>query len=220
MGTETNVLGVAFIMAYLFIFSIIGLAVYIMEAVAVHKMGKVCGVPYPWLAWIPYASSYALGYIADKDAEANGRPATHYRKTLLIMNIIINVVSFIIIGVAVYVGLTLAGPDGEVVADLDSAQVGSVMLLLLLSLADLGLSITCLVFQFIALWHVYKLFDPNNAAAFTILSVLITGAIPILLLVVSRKTPVIVPPVDDATFSGSNGMNSSSTGGENSFYIQ
>ncbi len=208
-------------MAVVYIFALlIGLFAYIMEGLALHRMGKVCGAPYPWLAWIPYANLYALGYVADKDAEVSGRPATHYRHTLPILFVVLSVLSFGLMGVAV--AASIGSPDGEMTG-------GVAMLIMLLLLALMAVAMVQLVFEFIALWHIYRLFSPDNAVAFILLSILVSASMPILLFVASRKTPAAFTEnhndtqgtsfdgTPDGTFGGNRGDNSN--GGDGGAYF-
>lgn len=208
-------------MAVVYIFVLlIGLFAYIMEGLALHRMGKVCGAPYPWLAWIPYANLYALGYVADKDAEVSGRPATHYRHTLPILFVVLSVLSFGLMGVAV--AASIGSPDGEMTG-------GVAMLIMLMLLALMAVAMVQLVFEFIALWHIYRLFSPDNAVAFILLSILVSASMPILLFVASRKTPAAFTEnhndtqgtsfdgTPDGTFGGNRGDNSN--GGDGGAYF-
>ena len=208
-------------MAVVYIFALlIGLFAYIMEGLALHRMGKVCGAPYPWLAWIPYANLYALGYVADKDAEVSGRPATHYRITLPILSAVLSVLSFGLMGVSVTA--VFSSMDGEI-------SYGSAMLIMLMLLALMVVAVVQLVFEFIALWHIYRLFSPDNAVAFILLSILVSASMPILLFVASRKTPAAFTEnhndtqgtsfdgTPDGTFGGNRGDNSN--GGDGGAYF-
>ena len=212
------------VMAVVYIFALlIGLFAYIMEGLALHRMGKVCGAPYPWLAWIPYANLYALGYVADKDAEVSGRPATHYRNTLPILFVVLSVLSFGILGVSVTA--VFSSMDGEI-------SYGSAMLILLMLLALLAVAVVQLVFEYIALWHIYQLFSPDNAVAFILLSILVSASMPIVLFIASRKTPVAFTEnhndtqgasfdgTPDGTFGGNSGTSGdNSNGGDGGAYF-
>ncbi len=39
----------------------IGIILYILRAIGIYKMSKTAGLEYPWLSFIPVASSYTLG---------------------------------------------------------------------------------------------------------------------------------------------------------------
>ena len=56
-------------------------------------------------------------------------------------------------------------------------------------LAILGIAIVLAVFEYIALWHVFKLFDEPNAVIYLVLGIFVSSALPILYLILSRKTP-------------------------------
>ena len=212
------------VMAVVYIFVLlIGLFAYIMEGLALHRMGKVCGAPYPWLAWIPYANLYALGYVADKDAEVSCRPATHYRNTLPILFVALSVLSFGIIGVAV--AASISSPDGEMTG-------GAAMLVVLMFLALVVVGVVQLVFEYIALWHIYQLFSPDNAVAFILLSILVSASMPIVLFIASRKTPAAFTEnhndtqgtsfdgTPDGTFGGNSGdRGDNSNGGDGGAYF-
>lgn len=212
------------VMAVVYIFVLlIGLFAYIMEGLALHRMGKVCGAPYPWLAWIPYANLYALGYVADKDAEVSGRPATHYRNTLPILFVVLSVLSFGLMGVSV--AALSSSPEGEL-------SLGPAMLVVLMFLALLVVAVVQLVFEFIALWHIFQLFSPDNAVAFILLSILVSISMPIVLFIASRKTPAAFTEnhdytqgnsfdgTPDGTFGGNRGdSGDNSNGGDGGAYF-
>ena len=83
-----------------------------------------------------------------------------------------------------------------------------------------------LVFEFIALWHIYQLFSQDNAVAFILLSILVSASMPIVLFIASRKTPAAFTENHndtqgasfDGTPDGTFGGNSSDRGdsGDNS----
>jgi uncharacterized membrane protein YgcG len=84
----------------------------------------------------------------------------------------------------------------------------------LLYLIGVVLMVVQCVYLYISLWHVYRLFDPNNAVAFLLLSIFVSIAMPIVLLIVSRKTPAVFAQQPDGT-SGTSGGNDSGNGSNN-----
>jgi hypothetical protein len=48
-----------------------------------------------------------------------------------------------------------------------------------------------MVFYFIALHKIYKLYAPDGAAGLTVLSILVSAAIPVIFLVLSGRTPAV-----------------------------
>lgn len=67
----------------LMIYSVIGLAQYVLQGVAMFKIAKRRQLPKPWLAFIPYANTYMLGAIADQYQSIAKGKETKKRKTLL-----------------------------------------------------------------------------------------------------------------------------------------
>ena len=47
--------------AFIFVFVIIALIVYILLSLGLYKLAKNAGIENPWLAWIPIANLYILG---------------------------------------------------------------------------------------------------------------------------------------------------------------
>lgn len=45
--------------------NIISLAIYVVSAFAFYKIGKLRGIEYPWMAFVPFFSLYIIGYIGD-----------------------------------------------------------------------------------------------------------------------------------------------------------
>ena len=103
------------------------------------------------------------------------------------------------------------------------------MLIMQMLLALMALAVVQMVFEFIALWHIYRLFSPDNAVAFILLSILVSASMPILLFVASRKTPAAFTEnhndtqgtsfdgTPDGTFGGNRGGNSN--GGDGGAYF-
>lgn len=52
--------------AFLFIFVIIALVMYILLSLGLYKLAQNAGIENPWLAWIPIANLYILGKLVKK----------------------------------------------------------------------------------------------------------------------------------------------------------
>lgn len=48
------------LMLFLGFLLILAVAVYIASAIPLHKMAKRAGIPYAWLAWVPYGNMYIM----------------------------------------------------------------------------------------------------------------------------------------------------------------
>lgn len=83
---------------YLFVLGI-GLANYIMRSLALYRIANRRQVPNPWLSWVPIASSWLIGNIADDYDERNGIKRK-WRVVLLTLSLIS--IGGIVVG---YIGL-------------------------------------------------------------------------------------------------------------------
>ena len=171
---------------------LISVVAYILIAVGLSRMAKACNYPRPWLAWIPYGSSFLIGKLAEISALRFGKKKIAYGFWMLTLQIVTALVGFIYVGVLfsvlfyglvdfVYSASTIQGG-----ADQAAATLGALFLFVLLILA---IAIVQLILQYIALYLMFKLFDEKNAMIYLILCIVVSIAMPIVLLILSKKTP-------------------------------
>jgi len=118
---------------FLFVFSFIGIALYVVFALAFYKMTVNAGIENPWLAWIPIAQWYVLAKII---------------KSLNIGGFEIPNLEFVLPGATLLVMALNRVP-----------VIGS-----LLSLANF-------ILLLFALNKLYKMYKPDQAVLYTILSI-------------------------------------------------
>ena len=183
----------------------IAIAVYVLTAVAVMKMGRKIGAGAPWLAWIPGASEYALGRVADEDARRRGQSETKFRIILPILYGIETLLSLVlVIGVVVVsIGfiMSLVALTGAIFAGdthfFDNTDMeglaGVVGALLVMGIVSILLSIP----RFFALWHVYRVFCPDRAVLFLLLNIFLDISIPITLMIAAARKPIPKFTFDD-----------------------
>ena len=63
------------------------LVTYVLQALAIMRMSQKLYVERPWLAWIPIAQSYALGRVAERCDERQGKEVKPWAKILLFSHI-------------------------------------------------------------------------------------------------------------------------------------
>ncbi len=86
------------------------------------------------------------------------------------------------------------GDEYEVyVEDTDAAVALLFLLLMGFYLLIFLAAIILAVFQYLALWHVFRLFDESNAVLYLLLSIFLS-AMPIIYLILCRKTPDLPSP--------------------------
>ena len=187
------VYAITFLIALVF-----GLAHYVMEAVGLSKIAKSCRYPRPWLAWIPFANSYLIGKLAEVSAVRFGKTKRPYAAWILTLQIISTVLwtvymvvwtATMIIGIPEYSAAIIAG-------DTEAMPYAVFAMFPLMGVFSI-LSVLQLVVQFLAYHLLFMLFDEKNAILYVLLSVLVSFAFPIILLILSRRTPNL--PIDNPT---------------------
>ena len=133
------------------------IATYVLQALAVMRMSQKLYIERPWLAWIPIAQSYALGRIAERCDERQGKNVKPWAKILLFAHIGYYVVYTVLSGVSSLVQLMIP-------------VVGPV----LLSMLQTALTLAFTVFVYICVWKAFREFYPPtvNIVVFVITAVL------------------------------------------------
>lgn len=144
---------------------------YVATGVSLFRMMDKAGVPNPWMAWVPFCNSYALGALADNYNLLWEAKPTSYAKKVLAWHIAVTALAQPLI-----LALYAMKPDTAVPTDL---------WLLLLGYAAAGVVYT--VFYSISLYKLYRTFAPESAVGLLVLSVLVGISVPLILLVLSRR---------------------------------
>lgn len=91
--------------------------------------------------------------------------------------------------------------DEEYDPEMDALAIKLILVFMLFYFALIIVAILLSVFEYIALWHVYKLFDESNAVLYLLLSIFVSIAMPVIYFILGRKTPnlpVVTPTVAPA----------------------
>lgn len=197
MGTIFSFFLFAFF--FLIIFGVYAL-IYVGQALGTYRMMRATGLPHAWTAWVPLCNYYALGAVADHQATRNEGRDKHYRRKLLIWTIAF-IVFFALFFVTFIVIMTQGvSEDFYTAPSINAAEavrheaLGWVFLLMIPLYA---LEIVFMVYYYIVLYKIYKLFSPDSAVGLTVLSVFVSVAVPIVLFVLSRNHPVYENPIVD-----------------------
>jgi hypothetical protein len=189
-----------------------------------RMMEKVNGTK-PWLFWVPVANAYAMGALADRQAELCEGETTSYRKKLLAWNIVMISMAVILVLAVIPVlivlsSLGLLDENGEFHTReaVDDALVGPMMFFTLAFLLFLAFAIVYIVFHYIVLNRIYKLFAPDIATGLTVLSIFVGIATPIIFLVLSGRDPVL--PYDADSYQiPTQDPNAPNDGGEDTYTL-
>ena len=140
--------------------AIIGIVLYIFDSIGRYTMAKNKGLNSPWMAWIPYFREYLLGDIIG-DKVAFGTFIIPYAKMILVVGpIVISVLS-----AATYS---------------DNSAVGVLFTLCAIAFA---------VYQYGAFYRLYKLYRPDSAVVFLVLSIFFGFLIPIFTFIIRKDEP-------------------------------
>lgn len=194
----------AFLIVYLVILmfsAIIGLVFYLLQASGLYKMGKTVGISAPWMAYIPVVNLYAMGKIAE--TPVNGKKTLKYSTILLLLQIATCIITFAFIFFAVATGISAGFEELESTAVAGGIFFGG---FIIGYFALMAVAIALTVFQYIAVYKIFKIFAPDNAVIYLILSLFVSAALPIIIFVLRNK-PVHgygqgqVPPIGTPGFN-------------------
>lgn len=175
---------------------------YILTAIAVFTMAKKLNLRHAWFAFLPFCDVYLLG----KVAEQNKKTKVKYSILLLVLNIVFLVVYLALFVLFLIFMFQLIG-DVELAVELEEALTPQMFELLIplviFAIMTFVMAILYITFYFIALSHVYSIFDDKNNVLFIILSILFTALIPVFLLIESTKQvikeeEIVIPEIPES----------------------
>lgn len=183
-----------FVLALIFVPVVL---IYLGQALGLSRMMRTLGLDKTWTAWVPVVNCYALGSIADHQAARNEGKTTVYHKKLLIWALVMYAVSFLLLAVLLVTALFGALDTFLYAVFPDTAEganhadmLGLVLALYLIMIPMYAVEIVYLVYYYICLHKVYKLFAPDSAVGLTVLSILVSVSLPIVLFVLSKRPPI------------------------------
>lgn len=189
--------------------SLISLLTYLAAAYGLYCMSASVGLKNNWMAWIPFCREYVLGYVADEYCRRNENRSTSYRKKLLGWMIALTaalallfVALSVLVVVLVIMGIATSLYDSEAimngVSNLDGGFLLGIGLFVLIAVVViLPVVVVYTVFRYTALHKVYKLFAPDSATLYLVLSIFVPLAEPILFIVLAKKSPVFTDSVGE-----------------------
>jgi len=178
-----------------FIFFAFWVATYVFNGLAILNLCKKLGIQNGGLGFVPVANVFKLGQAADRASAAYGEKK-HYARLLLIMEIV-TCVLFIPYTVCAFIlainGVSLMGEYGVDYAFNDGFAIMIVLLTILFVFLIFAAVIAVSIFTYIAYYKIFRLFVPDNAVLYLVLS-LVLGLPWLFLFIASRKMPVYPVP--------------------------
>lgn len=146
----------------------LGIAYYVLTALALYTIAKRRGVQYPWMAWVPVVNCWLLGSLSDQYQYLVKHRHTNRRRTLLALDILKCVLTVIVTVLVMLMVFRTA--------------VGMLVARLISCLALLaGVCIARAVILYMALYDVYRSADPQNAVLYLVLSICVSVTKPFFL---------------------------------------
>ena len=175
--------------------SLLGLASYILTALALYTVAQRRGLNRPWLAWIPVVNCWIIGSLSDQYRYVVKGEIKSRRKVLLVLNILMAVLSIAVICIAVFMVITVAGGAIRGVSEeqIVESALGSVVGVLGLALPMAGVAIAFAVIRYMSLYDIYRSMDPVNCVLYTVLSILVGVTEPFFLFF-NRNKDLGMPP--------------------------
>ncbi len=168
----------------------LGLVMYIFYSLSLFTLAKRRGILHPGLAWVPIGGArWIMGSLADQYVYLAEGKIKNQRKVLLWLEI----------GVYVLMGIFL-GLLGGLVAGIviqNGNQIATMAIWMALGyFLLLAGAIVSAVFQYMALYKIYKSCDPKNTTLFLVLSILFNITMPFFLFACRNKDLGMPQPED------------------------
>lgn len=174
---------------------LLGIASYVLTAMALYTLAKRRGLSNPWLAWIPVANCWLVGSLSDQYRYIVKGENKSKRKVLLALNIVNSclVLVMVVVAIAMVVNLVTASMGGASEMAILSSVMGPVMGVAGLSLPMFGVVIAYAIIYYMAMYDVYKSIDPGNCVMFLVLSIIFNVTEPFFLFF-NRHKDLGMPP--------------------------
>lgn len=169
---------------------VIGIICYVLESLGIYTVAKRRGIRGAWLSWLPIGNIWMWGCISDDyqlKAKGQKKNLRWILLVLMLANLVLSWVTSAIGGAAVMEFIA----NIEQIEYMSEAEALEMMAPVMgaapISLLSGIVSIVLMVFQYIALFHIYKSCDPSNAVLYLVLSILFGIARPFFLFFNRKK---------------------------------
>lgn len=173
---------------------VICIVFYVFYSIGLYSIAKRRELRYPGLAWVPVASDWMLGLVADQvDLICAGKKSKQRRLLLWFSAGSYLLAAFMLIAILTVVNsYSFSSP--------------SLMMMTWFPLLFWGVAITYTVFYFIALYKLYRSCSPDNAVPLIVLSIIFTVIIPFVMFAI-RKSDKGIPRLPDKLPAEESGLN-------------
>ena len=184
--------------------SLLGIATYVLTALALYTLAQRRGIKNAWLSWVPVINCWIIGSLSDQYRYVVRGEVKNKRKSLLILNIINGVLSIVlVIGVVIAVLMGVQSAVGPYDEDVLGRVIGAIAGIAVVCLPIVGINIAAVVIRFMAMYDIYTSCQPQNNVLFLVLSIIFRITEPFFLFLCRDKDegmpprkqePVYTPP--------------------------
>lgn len=170
------------------------LLLYVLNALALYTLANSRGLKGAWLSWVPVANIWVLGSLSDQYSYLVQRRSRSRRVLLVVLRVVITLSWGLMLGVvaaALFRAFSMMPYDIGFILGYCVTRSGPLLAGLLICTVILELWYA--VIRYIALHHIYRSCDPENAVLLLILSILIPMVKPIILFL-NRNKEAGMPP--------------------------
>ena len=190
---------IIYLVYYLLIYGVslaFSIVSYILMSKGMYAIAKRRGIEKPWLAWVPVGSSWMLGCISDQYQYVAKGQVKNRRKTLLVLDIatLALAVIYIFVMVAALAGMGIGAYNQSM-----EQIILPYMVLMLGCFVLIGVAVAVSVFQYIALFDLFRSCDPNRSVLYLILSIVVSYPLPFFVFACRNKDLGMPPRRDEQT---------------------
>ena len=175
--------------------SLLGIAVYVLTALALYTLANRRGIKHAWLSWLPVANFWIIGSLSDQYRYVVKGEIKNKRKILLVLHIIswlISVTMIVVFGVLIFraMGPAMSGLHEDVILEM---IIGPVFVMLGLVVPMIGVGIASKIIRYMAMYDIYTSCTPQNNVVFLVLSILFPVTEPFFLFFTRNKDDGMPP---------------------------
>lgn len=186
------------LVAYLFLM-VVGIASYIMNAVALQKIASKRLIQNAWLAWIPIASTWIIGSIADEYDEKNGIKRK-WRVVLLVLSLIsmIGIFAGYIVMIISAIMMTMQDSMSQEFSSTVGLFIGAYVFIIIAAIVATALSMCTMI----CLYKIFESTVPEKSVKYMLVSLLVPLGQSICLMLCRNKgyEKVLVPNPVNPTY--------------------
>ena len=180
---------------------VISLVFYIFQSLGLYTIAKRRQVAHAWTAWVPLANIWLLGKISDQyQGYAQGRKT---RRAAILLGCSIALLAVMIPFFVIVFSIVSQMPGWVQESHswgsysyrwVGEPPVGLAIATVVVTLVMAVVAIVAAVFQYIALYDLFRSCEPRNATGFLLISIFVNVAMPFLVFAVRKKDEGMLTP--------------------------